>query len=100
MNKNDQRILAARKRWNFKAWIACATALLLAAEAAPANMGSTASSSTSADADRDAKQWIGTWATAAQPFLPKSLQTNHLYRPSVLLICLVGFVCLPYLLTV
>jgi lysophospholipase L1-like esterase len=76
MNKNDHRILAARKRWSFKAWIACATALLLAAEAATANMGSAASRSASgADADRDAKQWIGTWATAAQPFLPKSLQT-------------------------
>jgi lysophospholipase L1-like esterase len=76
MNKNDQRILAVRKRWNLKAWIACAIALLLAAEAAPANMGSTASGSASgADAHREAKQWIGTWATAAQPFLPKSLQT-------------------------
>jgi len=76
MNKNDQRILPARKRWIFKAWIACATALILAAEAAPANMGCTASRiALGADADRDAKQWIGTWATAAQPFLPKSLQT-------------------------
>jgi len=76
MNKNDQRILAARKRWIFKAWIACVTALILAAEAAPANMGCTASRiALGADADRDAKQWIGTWATAAQPFLPKSLQT-------------------------
>jgi lysophospholipase L1-like esterase len=75
MNKNDQRILAARKRWNSRACIAFATALLLAAEAAPANTGSTTSRSVSADANQDAKQWIGTWATAAQPFLPKSLQT-------------------------
>jgi lysophospholipase L1-like esterase len=76
MNKNDQRILAACNRWNSKVWIVCATALLLAAVAAPASLSSIASGIASmADADRDAKQWIGTWATAAQPFLPKSLQT-------------------------
>jgi lysophospholipase L1-like esterase len=76
MNKNDQRILEARNRWIFKVWIVCAAALLLAAEAAPADLSSTASGiASSADADRGAKQWIGTWATAAQPFLPKSLQT-------------------------
>lgn len=75
MNKNEQRILAARNRWNFKLWIVCATALFLAAEAAPADLGSPASGIASGAApDRDAKQWIGTWATAAQPFLPTSFQ--------------------------
>ncbi len=30
-----------------------------------------------ADKPRDASVWIGAWAAAAQPFLPKSLQTYH-----------------------
>jgi lysophospholipase L1-like esterase len=76
MNKNDQPVLAARNRWNFKAWIVCVTALLLAAKAAPADLGSTVSRiGSGANADRDGKQWIGTWATASQPFLPNSLQS-------------------------
>jgi lysophospholipase L1-like esterase len=77
MNKNDQRIRAACNRWNSKVWIVCATAWLLASEAAsPADLSSIASGvASSADADQHAKQWIGTWATAAQPFLPKSLET-------------------------
>ena len=29
----------------------------------------------SADVNQDGKEWIGTWATAPQPFLPKTLQT-------------------------
>jgi lysophospholipase L1-like esterase len=76
MNKDDQRSLAARNGRNFKARVVCATALILAAEAASAILGSTVSGIASgADADRDGKQWIGTWATAAQPFVPESLQT-------------------------
>jgi lysophospholipase L1-like esterase len=76
MNKGDQRSLAARNGRNFKARVVCSTALILAAEAASAILGSTVSGIASgADADRDAKQWIGTWATAAQPFAPESLQT-------------------------
>jgi len=76
MNRNDQQTTAVCNRWNSKVWIICATALLLAGEAAPTDLSSVASgTASSADADRDAKQWIGTWATAAQPFLPKSLQT-------------------------
>jgi len=76
MNKDDQRSLPAHSGRSFKVWIVCATALILAAEAASAMKGSTVSGIASgADADRDAKQWIGTWATAAQPFLPESLQT-------------------------
>src|SRR5258705_140530 len=71
MNKNKQPIVAARHRWNIKTRIVCAAALLLAAEVAPAIPGPVLS----ADVDRDAKRWIGTWATAAQPFVPKSLQT-------------------------
>jgi hypothetical protein len=84
MNKNDQRILAVRNRWNFKMWIVCATALLFAAKVTSAGPGSTASGIASgADADRQAKQWVGTWATSAQPFLPASLQTyrNQSLRP-------------------
>jgi lysophospholipase L1-like esterase len=76
MNKDDQRILSARKGWNFIEWTVCAIILILAAKAAPATLGSTASGIPSGSGlDRKAKQWIGTWATAAQPFVPKSLQT-------------------------
>src|SRR5262249_24087113 len=75
MSKNQER-MAARNRWNFRTRIVCATTLLLAAEAIPAILDSRLSGSVrGGDADRDAKQWIGTWATAAQPFLPNSLQT-------------------------
>jgi lysophospholipase L1-like esterase len=75
MNKDDQRILRARKGWNPKEWIVCAIILILAANAAPAILGSTVSGIPSgSDLDRKAKQWIGTWATAAQPFIPESLQ--------------------------
>jgi lysophospholipase L1-like esterase len=76
MNKNQRRIVPARHRWNVKTRAVCAAALLLAAEVAPAIPASRVPGPVlCADADRDAKQWIGTWATAAQPFLPKSLQT-------------------------
>src|ERR1700745_1091160 len=76
MNKNKQRIVAARHRWNFKTRVVCAAALLLAAEVAPAIVSSRVQGRVlSADVDQDAKRWIGTWATAAQPFLPKALQT-------------------------
>jgi hypothetical protein len=69
MNEDDQRSLAARNGRNFKARIVCAIALA-------AILGSTVSEiAAGSDADRDAKQWIGTWATAAQPFVPESLQT-------------------------
>src|SRR5215510_15333328 len=76
MNKNDQQILAARDRSNFKMCIVCVPILLLAADVAPTFLSFTASGIVSgADVDRDTKLWIGTWATAAQPFLPNSLQT-------------------------
>jgi lysophospholipase L1-like esterase len=76
MNKNDQRILSARKRWNFNLRIVCAAALLFAAEVTSALLVSTASGIASgAGDDREAKQWVGTWGAAAQPFLPESLQT-------------------------
>jgi lysophospholipase L1-like esterase len=76
MNKNDQRILSTRDRWNVKMWIVCATALLFAAEVTSAVLGSTASGIASdAETNRHAKQWVGTWATSAQPFVPASLQT-------------------------
>ena len=77
MNTNDQPILAAHRCWNFKVWMVCATAWLWAAEAGPAADRSSAASGSarSAEAGGGGKQWIGTWATAAQPFLPKSLQT-------------------------
>src|SRR5262252_80912 len=60
MNKRNQRISATRRWRTIKLGTACA-ALLLSVDVI----------TTAADD----KQWIGTWATAAQPFLPKSLQT-------------------------
>lgn len=76
MNKNKPRILAPSTRWNFKVPVACATALFLAADAVPVGLGSPALPiGSSAAPDRGTKQWIGTWAAAAQPFIPKSLQT-------------------------
>ncbi|HXO36960.1 MAG TPA: SGNH/GDSL hydrolase family protein [Candidatus Acidoferrales bacterium] len=75
MNKDDERILRARKGWNFKEWVICAIILISAAQAVPAILGSTVSEMPLGfDLDRNAKQWIGTWATAAQPFIPASLQ--------------------------
>jgi len=75
MNTNAKRLAAARMHGSFKAWSACLTAMLLAAQSAPAQHRSIPTIASRADADRDTKQWIGTWATAAQPFVPKSLQT-------------------------
>jgi lysophospholipase L1-like esterase len=76
MNRNDQRILRAHRRWAIKVWRVCAFALFVAAEAAPAHLGYTNSGiAPGAEVGRDTKGWIGTWATAAQPFLAKSLQT-------------------------
>jgi lysophospholipase L1-like esterase len=76
MNRNNQRIPSTRSCRNFMLWTVCATAVLFAAEMKSALLGSAASGIASdADARRDAKQWVGTWATAEQPFLPKSLQT-------------------------
>jgi lysophospholipase L1-like esterase len=75
MNKNKPRIVEARHRRNIKTRMVCAAALLLAGEVAPAIPASGVPEPVpSAQVDRDARQWIGTWATAAQPFLPKSLQ--------------------------
>jgi lysophospholipase L1-like esterase len=76
MNKNQERLLAVRNRRKFWTLMVCVTALLVAAELASESLGSTASVIASGtDADRHAKQWVGTWATSAQPFVPASLQT-------------------------
>ncbi len=76
MDKNEQRILAVRNRRKFRTLMVCVTALFVAAELASAFPGSTASMiAPGTDADRHAKQWVGTWATSAQPFVPASLQT-------------------------
>jgi len=75
MNKNEERILAVRSCRKFRTLMVYATALLFAAELKCELLGSTASViALGADADRDAKQWVGTWATSAQPFVPASLQ--------------------------
>ena len=75
MNRNDQRILSARNRWNCKTSIVCVGALLFAAGLSFVLLASTASVTASgAHGGADSHQWIGTWATAAQPFVPKSPQ--------------------------
>jgi lysophospholipase L1-like esterase len=76
MNGNEQRTLAARSRWNFRLWVVCATALFLTAGPPRAGLAFAASGIVSGSAaDRHAEQWIGTWSTAPQPFVPNSLQT-------------------------
>jgi lysophospholipase L1-like esterase len=49
-------------------WVLLASALAIPGSTHPAI-------ASRADVDQGGKQWIGTWATAAQPFLPGSLQT-------------------------
>jgi len=71
MNKDDRRIQRARRRWSVKEWIVLASILILAAKVAPAISGIPSG----ADVDRNAKRWVGTWATAAEPFIPESLET-------------------------
>src|SRR5215467_1669274 len=63
MNKTHQ----PKHHLKFKAWIVCAAGFLFAAKAAVTQPPNTHK--------EEATQWIGTWATAAQPFLPESLQT-------------------------
>ena len=76
MNENERPIAAACHRWNIKTRMAFLAALLLAAGVAHAIPASRAPGPLpGASVDGDAKRWVGTWATAAQPFLPKSLQT-------------------------
>jgi lysophospholipase L1-like esterase len=82
MNKNELRILAARNRWIYSVRTGCALALLFAAETSPSRPSSTTSGiATGNEVGRDSIQWIGTWATAAQPYLPKSLE---IYRNQTL----------------
>src|SRR5262245_313543 len=77
MGKDDQRILAARSASKLKRCIVC-TALVLAVAIVPGIPGRVLSAIGSGiNADRNGKQWIGTWAAAAQTFLPGSLETYH-----------------------
>ena len=76
MNNNEHRMVVARNRSKFRLWIICAAALFLIADNASADPGSPPSRmSAGAVPDRDVNQWIGTWATAAQPFVPSALLT-------------------------
>jgi len=76
MNKEDKKVLRARQGWNLKEWIVCAIILISAAQAAPPILGSAVPEVPSAShLDRKAKQWIGTWAASAQPFIPAILET-------------------------
>lgn len=76
MNKNGRGILVARNRSKLKLWSVSAIALFLVAEGASADLRLPASRiNQHAVPDRKASHWIGTWATAAQPFVPSALQT-------------------------
>src|SRR5262245_3833715 len=64
MSLQDQRTPPAPNGWTITIRAVCAVLLLMTAQAI-------------ADDDRGTARWIGTWATAAQPFLPNSLETYH-----------------------
>ena len=67
MSLHDQRTPPAPDGWAITVPAVCAVLLLLSAQAIAAGP----------DDDRGSARWIGTWATAAQPFLPGSLETYH-----------------------
>jgi lysophospholipase L1-like esterase len=70
--KKDQRNWAL----SLNRWIVCAMLLLFAAEVTPAIPGSSLPGiPTRTNAEQSGKVWIGTWAAAAQPFIPQALQT-------------------------
>jgi len=75
MKMNHNPALATLDHGKFKGWIVCAVALVSFA-AGPLIIGRlTRLNQVRADSNQDSQQWIGTWATAPQPFLPGRLQT-------------------------
>jgi lysophospholipase L1-like esterase len=74
MKTNHKPALAALDQWKFKGWIVCAAALVSFAAGSLITAYPTRLNRVRADSDRDSQQWIGTWATAPQPFLPGQLQ--------------------------
>jgi lysophospholipase L1-like esterase len=76
MKTNHRPALTVHGRRKFKGWIVCVAVLLsFATGSALAVLSSANPEIASAGANQDGKQWIGTWATAAQPFLPGALQS-------------------------
>jgi len=76
MNKKNQRNQAARNRWMYSLRTGFVLALFVSGGTSVADSSSkTSEIARGAGESRSSKQWIGTWAAAAQPFLPKSLQT-------------------------
>jgi len=76
MNKKTQGNQVARNRWMYGVRTSFVIALLVAGGTSVADPISTTSEIAKDTGESGpSKQWIGTWATAAQPFLPKSLQT-------------------------
>ena len=67
MSLHDQRTPPGPDGWTIAVPAVGAVLLLLTAQAIAAGP----------DDDRGSARWIGTWATAAQPFLPHSLETYH-----------------------
>src|SRR5437868_12238609 len=75
MKTNYKPVLAMLKGWKFKGWIVCGTALISFAAGSLISAHLAHLSASSADLNRDDQQWIGTWATAPQPAIPRNLQT-------------------------
>jgi hypothetical protein len=77
MGTNHNPALKVLNRQKFKGWLRCGIALLsfAAASALAALRSTNPKMASTAEVDQDGKHWIGTWATATQPFLPRSLQT-------------------------
>ncbi len=71
MRIDDRRNKRTRRRWSVKEWTVLASILIFAAQAASAVSGVPSG----VEVDRNANRWVGTWATAAEPFIPKSLET-------------------------
>jgi lysophospholipase L1-like esterase len=75
MKTSQKPALAVRSRWKFKGWIVCGTALVSFAVGSLVSAHLKYLSASSADVNRGGQQWIGTWATSPQHFIPSSIQT-------------------------
>jgi lysophospholipase L1-like esterase len=76
MSTKNHGSWSAGKYGKLTMWIVCAAALFFTAEVGSAVADSTATGvARGAGAEKDDRLWIGTWATAAQPYIPQALQT-------------------------
>lgn len=75
MKTNHRRAVAVPVRWKFKRWIVFGTALVSFAAGSFVSTHPNHFTALSADVNRGGQQWIGTWATSPQHFIPGSIQT-------------------------